>query len=147
MYSYLNQVYGGYFGAIVSTLGNPDLRGQKTYNRNIGIEGTLFNKHLNFEFNFYNNSTKGNLTSITIAPSIGFSSYKTNMGNLTNRGMEFSLSYVAVRNKDMLLSFSLNGARNHNRIEKISDALQAYNRMLRTAVLQVLFSFSRKASL
>ncbi len=127
IYSYLNQVYGGYFGAIISTLGNPDLKGQKTYNRNIGIEGELFNKHLNFEVNLYNNSTKGNLTSITIAPSIGFSSYKTNMGNLTNRGVEFNLSYVAIRNKDMLLSFSLNGAHNHNRIEKISDALQAYN--------------------
>lgn len=127
MYSYLPQVYGGYFGGIISTLGNPDLHGQTTYNRNLGFEGSLLNNKLNFELNYYDNITKGNLTTITIAPSIGFDSYMTNMGDLSNRGIEFSLSYSPIKTKDMLLNFTLNGAHNRNRIEKISDTLQRYN--------------------
>lgn len=127
LYYYQTPVYGGYFGAIVNTLGNPDLKGQRTFNRNIGIETTLFNNKLNFDFNYYYNTTSGNLTDITIAPSIGFSSYKTNMGDVTNCGIDFNLSYVPVRTKDILLNFTVNGTRNRNRITKISDTLKKYN--------------------
>lgn len=127
MYTYTRSVYGGFFGAIISTLGNPELRGQRTYNRNIGLDGSFFGNKLNFELNYYYNTTKGNLTTITIAPSIGFSSYKANMGDLTNRGYEFSLSYTPVKTKKIMLNLSFNGAHNTNRIRKISDFLKRYN--------------------
>ena len=127
MYTYMRSVYGGFFGAIISTLGNPELRRQRTYNRNIGLDGSFFGNKLNFELNYYYNTTKGNLTTITIAPSIGFSSYKANMGDLTNRGYEFSLSYTPVKTKKMMLNLSFNGAHNTNRIRKISDFLKRYN--------------------
>lgn len=130
MYSYLSQVYGGYFGALITTLGNPELKGQRTFNRNIGIEGTLFNRRFSFEANYYYNTTKGSLTSLTVAPSLGFDSYKANMGDLTNQGIDFNLSYTPLRTRDMLLSLTLNGAANRNRIRKISDALQRYNDMV-----------------
>lgn len=127
MYTYMRSVYGGFFGAIISTLGNPELRGQRTYNRNIGLDGSFFGNKLNFELNYYYNTTKGNLTTITIAPSIGFNSYKANMGDLTNRGYEFSLSYTPVKTKKLMLNLSFNGAHNTNRIRKISDFLKRYN--------------------
>lgn len=127
MYTYTRSVYGGFFGAIISTLGNPELRGQRTYNRNIGLDGSFFGNKLNFELNYYYNTTKGNLTTITIAPSIGFNSYKANMGDLTNRGYEFSLSYTPVKTKKIMLNLSFNGAHNTNRIRKISDFLKRYN--------------------
>jgi len=127
MYTYTRSVYGGFFGAIISTLGNPELRGQRTYNRNIGLDGSFFDSKLNFELNYYYNTTKGNLTTITVAPSIGFNSYKANMGDLTNRGYEFSLSYTPVKTKKIMLNLSFNGAHNTNRIRKISDFLKRYN--------------------
>lgn len=133
MYSYMTSVYGGYFGALITTLGNPDLKGQRTYNRNIGIEGTLWNNHVNFEVNYYYNTTKGNLTTVTIAPSIGFSSYMANMGDLTNQGMDFSLSVSPIRTRNTLLNLTWNGAWNRNRIKRISDALKQYNDIVNQA--------------
>jgi TonB-linked SusC/RagA family outer membrane protein len=130
MYSYMTQVYGGHFGALITTLGNPELKGQRTFNRNIGLEGTFFDRRLNFEVNAYYNTTKGSLTSLTIAPSLGFESYKANMGDLSNSGLDFNLSYTPIRTRDVLLSFTLNGTHNTNRIRKISDALQRYNDMV-----------------
>ena len=130
LYTFLTSVYGGYFGALVSTLGNPDLKGQLTYNRNIGIEGTLFGNKFNFDINYYYNTTEGNLTDITIAPSIGFDSYKTNMGDLTNQGFEFSFSYTPIRTRDITLNFMLNGAHNTNRITSISETLRKYNEQI-----------------
>ena len=130
LYTFLTSVYGGYFGALVSTLGNPDLKGQLTYNRNIGIESTLFGNKFNFDINYYYNTTEGNLTDITIAPSIGFDSYKTNMGDLTNQGFEFSFSYTPIRTRNITLNFMLNGAHNTNRITSISETLRKYNEQI-----------------
>ena len=129
-YNYLTKVYGGYFGAVITTLGNPDLKGQTTYNRTIGLEASLWKNRLNLEFNYYNNKTKGNLTSITVAPSLGFDTYKANMGDLRNEGFDFNVSYSPVRTRDLLVNVTLNGTRNHNTILKISDALQRYNDMV-----------------
>lgn len=130
LYTWQDATYGSFSGASVSTLGNPDLECQKTINRNIGIEFSLLKGRINLDLNYYNNLTKGNLTDISIAPSIGFATYKTNMGDLTNSGIDFSLSITPVRTKDWMLSLNLNGTHNTNKIKRISESLKKYNDMV-----------------
>lgn len=127
LYTYLPYAYGGFLGASISTLGNPDLQGQLTFNRNIGFELSLLKGRFNLELNYYNNTTERNLTDMTIAPSTGFNSYKVNMGDLTNKGFEFQLKFVPIRTKDILLSVFANGSHNTNKITRISDNLRKYN--------------------
>lgn len=130
LYTWLEPTYGPFSGASVSTLGNPDLECQETLNRNIGLEFSLLKGSINFDLNYYNNITKGNLTDISIAPSIGFETYKTNMGDLTNSGIDFSLTVTALKTKDWMLSLNLNGTHNTNKIKRISEALKKYNDMV-----------------
>lgn len=130
LYSWLTPVYGPFSGASLSTLGNPDLKFQKTVNRNIGLEFSLADRRLNFDINYYNNITQGNLTDISIAPSIGFKTYKTNMGDLTNKGIDFSLSVIPVQTPDFTLNLTWNGRHNTNRIKRISETLKKYNDMV-----------------
>lgn len=130
LYSWQDQVYGPFSGASLTTLGNPDLKFQETLNRNIGLEFSLLNGAVNLDFNYYNNITKGNLTDISIAPSIGFKTYKTNMGDLTNTGIDFSLSVIPLRKQDLTLSLTLNGHHNTNKIKRISETLKKYNDMV-----------------
>lgn len=59
--------------------------------------------------NYYYNTTEGSLTSVTIAPSIGFSELKVNQGDIVNKGIDFSLSVTPVRTKEMLFSVTFNG--------------------------------------
>lgn len=127
LYTFLPQVYGGIFGASVTTLGNPDLEFQTTVNRNIGLEVTLLKGLLNLDFNYYYNTTKGNIIDITIAPSLGFSTLKVNQGDLLNKGVDFSLTVNPVRTKDWLLSISLRGRHNSNLVQSISNTLKNYN--------------------
>lgn len=130
LYSWLKPVYGSFMGAAVTTLGNADLECQITYNRNVGIEVSLWDGKINLDLNYYNNITKKNLTDITIAPSIGFKTFKTNMGDLENKGLDFSLSLTAVRKRDWTVNFHLNGRHNTNTIKRISEALKQYNDMI-----------------
>ncbi|MCC8173808.1 MAG: SusC/RagA family TonB-linked outer membrane protein, partial [Odoribacter sp.] len=57
----------------------------------------------------------------------GFNTYKANMGDLANKGVEVNMSFIPIRTKEIMLSFSWNGAHNKNKITKISDALKKYN--------------------
>ncbi len=130
LYSWLGPTYGPFSGASIISLGNPNLKCQETLNRNIGIEFNLLKGSINLDLNYYNNITKGNLTDISIAPSIGFETYKTNMGDLTNNGIDFSLTITPVRTKDWMLTLNLNGSHNTNKIKRISEALKKYNDMV-----------------
>ncbi len=130
LYSWMAKSYGPFMGASVTTLGNPDLRCQTTWNRNVGIDFSLWDGRLNGYVNYYDNITRDNITDVTIAPSTGFPGYKTNMGDLVNRGVEFALSATPVRTRDWTLNFTLNGAHNRNTIRSISESLRRYNDMI-----------------
>ena len=130
MYTYLKPVYGNLFGTSISVLGNPELECQTTFNRNVGLEMTLLNGLLNLDMNYYYNTTRGSLTSVTIAPSIGFSELKVNQGDIVNKGIDFSMALTPIRTQDMLLSLTFNGRHNTNILSKISNMLRNYNEMV-----------------
>ena len=55
----------------------------------MGLELTVLKGLLNLDMNYYYNTTEGSLTSVTIAPSIGFSELKVNQGDIVNKGIDF----------------------------------------------------------
>jgi hypothetical protein len=69
------------------------------------------------------------LTDITVPPSLGFSSYKENLGQLLNTGYEFKVSYRCLVNtaNRSSLNVYVSGASNTNTIQKISNSLQTLN--------------------
>lgn len=122
-------------GADIKALGNEDLKWQTTLKRNIGFDLALFNKRLNFSGNYYYDTTKDLLTQITIAPSIGFSSFTANMGDVLNKGVELNMSVTAYKNTDKRIYVNLFGNTRHNTNEilKISNSLKAYNESVKQA--------------
>ncbi len=131
-YKYIsNTRYANYSAAEIKALGNEDLKWQTTFNRNIGVETSLFKNLIQLKFNYYNNTTKDLLTDITIAPSIGFSSFKSNMGNVENKGYEANITVVPIKRKDgFVVSLFANMRHNKNIIKKLSQALKDYNERL-----------------
>ena len=119
--------YSSGIGAIVNNYGNDNLSWQKTRTTDIGIDLGLFNDRITINPRYYYKKTKDILADINIAPSTGFSSYKENLGDLENKGVELNLNAYAVKNQDWTLSFMANFTRNQNKIVKISNALKNYN--------------------
>ncbi len=126
LYNYM-KMYDGVMGAEIMSIANRKLKWQTTTNRNIGLEFSMLKGLMNFDFNFYSNTTNNNLTDIAILPSTGFTTYKANMGKVRNQGLEFALSVTPVRTKDWRVNVFVNGARNKNKLLSISDALKDYN--------------------
>lgn len=127
---YNDKLYYGALGALFSSFGNDKLEWQRTFKRNIGLNLDFIQRRLVFSFDYYSDITEGLLLPVTVSPSHGFSSYTENYGEQSNKGYEFSISGVIIRNKEFDWSMYINGVHNINRIEKISNSLQSYNEQI-----------------
>lgn len=124
---YTEDMYFQSLGAYFSQYGNKKLKWQKGFKRNIGLDFKLLERRLSLSFDYYSNKTQGLLLPVTVAPSLGFSSYTENYGEQQNKGYEFNISGVVLRNEDFDLAFYASGAHNKNKIVKISNVLAKLN--------------------
>ncbi len=124
---YDDDAYYNSLGVYFIQFGNKDLKWQKSLKKNIGLDLTVLDRRVSLSLNYYDELTKGLLLPVTVAPSLGFSSYTENYGEQSNRGYEFDFSAILIRNKNFDWAVSFSGTHNRNRIEKISDALRSIN--------------------
>ena len=114
-------------GASFITYGNEKLEWQRSQKRNIGLDLEVMQRRLTIRFDYYNDLTSGLLLPVSVAPSLGFSSYTENFGEQRNKGYEFDLNAVVIRKKNFDWAVNISGTHNENSIEKISNALRALN--------------------
>ena len=134
MYSYNDDrissiSYSGYIGAILKAFGNKNLRWQKVEKQNVGLDFELFDRRLTGSFNVYDDISKDVLIDVTLAPSLGFSSYKENLGEVKNSGVELTLKGTVIRDREREIYWDImyNLAHNKNKVTKINQALTAFN--------------------
>jgi TonB-linked SusC/RagA family outer membrane protein len=72
---------------------NNDFKWETTYQTNIGLDAGLWGNKLSFTVEYFNKHTKDILQTLPIPGSAGTGSNLTNIGEMRNRGMEFSANY------------------------------------------------------
>lgn len=127
-YSYSDIVYDGKYGALLMGLPNPDLRWQRMLEYTVGTDIKLLNK-LTVRADYYLTITNDLLTDMTAPPSLGFTTYKENLGEIQNKGFEIALSYAAWRDnsKGAYLNITASALQNKSRINKIYDIFKFHN--------------------
>ena len=129
-YQYMTgQRYHYGIGATLMAMGNDNLAWQRTHESNIGFDLALLNDRFQLTFDYYNKNTKDLLTAVTLPPSLGFSTYMANLGEVQNRGFEISARTVLIQDRAHKIYWSIFGSmiHNKNKLLKISDSLKAYN--------------------
>lgn len=126
---YSAQQYNGAIGSYLQGLANPNLKWQRKYDTNLGMDVTLFKNRFNLRFDYYVGTTKGLITPVTAPQSTGFSQYYTNLGEMENKGVEAYLSGRVWEEKATgnFLNLYLSVASNKNTLTKISNSLKQYN--------------------
>ncbi|MBR6944688.1 MAG: TonB-dependent receptor, partial [Prevotella sp.] len=122
-----NNRYMARSGAILGGFGNPDLTWQLTKEFNIGTEFGLWDNRVRGTFEYYVKNTNNLLSSMDIPLSMGFSSYRANVGEVKNNGWEASLQAYVIRDRARQFNWLI-GAQlvyNKNKITKLSDAIKA----------------------
>ncbi|QIP17008.1 TonB-dependent receptor [Spirosoma aureum] len=122
--------YQGSPGISPQQLGNPDLQWERTRQINAGLDVSLFNDRVGFEFNVYDKYTSNGLLQIALAGTTGFSNYWSNAAEISNKGFEFGINTVNIRRGGLTWTTSFNVAQNVNRIEKLATPLRYGSRDL-----------------
>ncbi len=128
MFQYISGLsYNGSIGSQLASLANPALKWEEKYDTNIGLDFALFNKRLNGRFDYYQSTTDGQVTAVTVPTSTGFSSYTANLGKVENKGFEAYLNYRVYESKRDYINIYGSLAQNKNTLKELSDGLRAWN--------------------
>ncbi|GAA4456964.1 TonB-dependent receptor [Nibrella saemangeumensis] len=112
--------YSGASGTGPAALANATLQWERTREANIGLDASFFNGRLNVTFDAYSNLTDNLLFAEPIPVTTGFGSVQGNIGSVSNKGMELTISTV---NIDRVIRWNtdLNLSRNINRVEELAS--------------------------
>lgn len=119
--------YDNNIGAVLKSLGNKNLKWQRIEKNNIGLDFETKNRRLTGNINFYSDLSKDVLIDVSLAPSLGFDSYKENLGEVKNYGFELSLRGSIIKNKNLQWDIFANLVQNRNKLMKINNALEVFN--------------------
>lgn len=129
-YQYLTgQRYHYGVGAKLLAMGNEELTWLRTNEKNFGVDLALFKNRFELSYDYYIKTSKDVLTAVTLPPSLGFTTYMANLGEVENKGWELSARAVLLKSNTHKLHWSVFGSmiHNKNKLLKISNALRAYN--------------------
>ena len=113
-----------------SQYGNDKIKSEKKYESEFGLEASLFENKLHFDFSYYNNKIVDQILYLSTAASVGSTSILTNVGDLTNRGVEISVNATPLRSTNFRWDVRFNYAFNQNRLDKLMEGvkyLEMYN--------------------
>ena len=108
------------FGQQVGTLGNDNLKWEKTAGINVGVDFSLFRSRLTGNLEYYNNNTTDLLFSVAIPTLTGFDLFRTNLGKINNMGFEMGLTGKIIDKKDFNWTSTFNIWGNSNKIKHLT---------------------------
>lgn len=103
-----------------AALANVDLKWETTVTRNLGVDFSLFGGRLSGAVETYWNFTKDLLMETPIPGITGFTTTYANIGQTSNKGLEFSLAGTIFKNKDWNISASGNINFNKSNIDALA---------------------------
>ncbi len=104
------------------SLPNNELTWETTTGTNLGLDFEIFDSKIRGNVEYYNNKTENILFGIDIPFVTGFEDINTNIAEVSNHGLEFTLSSTIVKNDDWNWEASVNFSRYRNKIESILGA-------------------------
>lgn len=95
-------------------------RWETTTTSNLGLDFGFWNNRITGSVDFYKKKTKDLLSVVDVAPGSNFDiQLLTNVGNMENRGVEFSLNTNAIRTRNFSWDFGFNVTFNESKITNL----------------------------
>jgi TonB-linked SusC/RagA family outer membrane protein len=109
-----------------TVLVNKDLKWETTHTSNVGVDYGFFNGKINGTLDLYYNRTVDLLIEQPIPESTGYKTQMKNIGQTSNRGVEFTLDASIVERKDWGIGASFNITFNKNKVDKFINGSENY---------------------
>lgn len=99
-----------------TVMGNESLKWESTYATNFGLDFGLFKNRLSGSVDLYNKTTKDLIVKRTIPPTNGYETTYDNIGEVNNKGIEFTLNSINIQQAKFQWSSSFTFGYNKNQI-------------------------------
>jgi TonB-linked SusC/RagA family outer membrane protein len=109
---------GEFTGLVFQSLGNVDLKPERSTELELGFDATLFSNRLNVEITHYNKTSKDALVQRPLPPSLGTGSTSRfeNLGEVRNTGWEGLITAQLVQREKFSWDITFNGSTNDNKL-------------------------------
>lgn len=104
-------------------LGNAKLNAELQQEIEAGFEAKFLQDRIGVDFTVYNRSTRDLITTAPIDPATGYTSTSTNIGKLSNKGIELALTGVAVKAGDFTWDLGLNYTVVRPKVEELGGGI------------------------
>jgi TonB-linked SusC/RagA family outer membrane protein len=104
-----------------NNLANQGLGWERSQELNLGLNIGLFNNRITAVAEVYNRTTKDLIMRQSIPTTNGFSSVISNVGRVSNKGIELLLNTVNIQTKDFQWTSSINFTKNINKLEELAN--------------------------
>jgi TonB-linked SusC/RagA family outer membrane protein len=122
--SSIGYIYGdGVSGATrqeLASLANNDLKWERTSGFNFGLDFAILNSRISGNIEFYTTKTKDLLYDVAIPSITGFTSIRSNVGEIQNKGFELTINSRNIITKEFEWTSSFNFSTNSNKITKLA---------------------------
>ena len=123
--AYVQNTVGGswIYNAVDKEVGNNELRPEKKFEWEFGLDNKFFNNRLGFEVSYYTNRVQDQILNTTMPSSSGGTSIWMNVGELKNQGLELSVYGTPIQTRDWRWEVRGNIAWNKNKVTKLADGI------------------------
>ncbi len=108
-------------GSFPNTVGNPDLTWESNKQTDAGLDFGLFNNRLTGTVDWYQRDSKDLLFAVPLSLTSGFTTLKSNIGTMQNKGWEISLNGTPLHTKNFSWDLSFNISLNRNHITSLPN--------------------------
>ncbi len=105
---------------------NPDLKPENIASFELGLEGSMINDRVFFDFSWYNIKTTDQIFDVPVPPATGYSYFRENVGEMTNKGVELLVGGIPVKTDDFSWQISANFSKNKNKLVDLIEGLESY---------------------
>ncbi len=121
-----NSVFGGSVaqGVLSARLQNPQLKWETTKEVNFGIDYALINNRITGTIDIFNRNTSDQLFNKPLPSVVGFSSVRTNLGEVRNTGVDISVRAINVEKNSFKWTSSLNLSFLKNEVTELPEFTQ-----------------------
>jgi TonB-linked SusC/RagA family outer membrane protein len=88
-----------------------------------GINLQFFKNRASLDVTYYDENSKSQIINVAVAPSTGFRTFTTNIGELTNKGLEVAAGATVIRSKNFTWDLSANYTKQRNKVVSIAPGV------------------------
>lgn len=110
-------------GFAPAAIGNKDLKWEKSQELNLGLNMGFLDNRISATIEVYKRNTKDLILQQNLPTSTGFNVVTTNVGKVSNKGIEIMLNTRNIDTKNFSWSTSINFSKNINRIEALANGV------------------------